>query len=131
MDSVKASISIALVGGIALMFAFAANAAKIDDDIAIEQLLASRCAAGGGPAGTSRQSCDARDLAIKELEKQGWCRSRGEQWRKCHPGALATHDQGASVNPSAVRVFVVTRAGEPGFHTGSIVRPIGWRAALH
>jgi hypothetical protein len=48
MDSVKTSISIALVGGIALMLAFAANAAKIDDDIAIELLLSSHCSATCG-----------------------------------------------------------------------------------
>jgi hypothetical protein len=122
--SVKASSSIALVGGIALMFAFAANAAKIDDDIAIEQLLASRCAAGGEPAGTSRQSCDARDRAIKELEKQGWCRSRSEQWRECHSGAHSTRDQGAaSRNASAdhaangdrrVRIYPSWSVPDPG-----------------
>ena len=50
-------------------------AATAEDEIATEKLLDSRCQAGGGPSGTAWASCDARDVAIKELEKEGISRA--------------------------------------------------------
>jgi hypothetical protein len=128
-----ATISLLLV----LMAAMPIHAAKIDDDITLEQLLASRCAGGGGPTGTASVFCAARDVAVKELEKQGWCRSRSEQWRECHPGAHSTHDRGAPADHAngdrRVRIFpswskpdpgqAQDSAGNPRFFTGDTLLP--------
>src|ERR1700691_5767959 len=75
-------------------------AATAEDEIATEKLLDSRCQAGGGPSGTAWASCDARGVAIKELEKEGWCRSRGSQWRECNRGAHAKGEAASRVASS-------------------------------
>lgn len=126
---------LAIIAPISLIMMTAAmpiHASTPDQEIATERLLDSRCKAGGGPSGTAWASCDARDVAVKELEKQGWCRGRGEQWRECHPGAHSTRDQDASSNASAddasngdrrVRIYPSWSVPDPGQSRDSAGNP--------
>jgi len=103
----KAALEVAvLIGFVSILLSpMPVLASTPEQEIATEKLLDSRCKEGGGPSGTAWASCDARDLAVKELEKEGWCRGRGDQWRKCRTSGQSTGDQGASPKVEHVLYF--------------------------
>jgi hypothetical protein len=108
MNSIKSLVLVVLVGGIN---AIAIASSTAEQDIATEELLDSRCRGGGGAEGSAWASCNARDAAIKQLEKEGWCPGRSDsknarwQWGPCHK---STHPKNANFQPSTPPIDPLT-----------------------